>query len=263
MGVLSRRRLTFVLAIGAFSASASMQAQYFPLAAPPDSPTWWTLDDSVTPEQLRTILQDPASSRERLRAAIESGRYPPLTEAHLSLVKFFHDPSADPALEPMWHAFHFFANYWLLEDGLLAATSDLASFGVSEEGTRIVLAQASSEARDFKVLVQELGPLQEQYIRTAWDLLERATRRPEERQRTLEIVQRRDAVAFAEAAGIPLEVAGRLADAAGRDPALEAALVALPILRSQLSLADWRGLRRYLLAQVASRLAPTMDVEGE
>lgn len=258
-----RRYIPLTAAAGLLALVAIARAQYFPLDQSAESPAWWTLDEKVSPAELRNSLRDREKSRERLRASVAAGTREPLSQEQQRALVFYHDPAADPALEPMWHAFHFFANYWLPDDGRLAATSDLSLFGVSAEGTEVILARADAERLQYKRLVEELAPAQSEYLRLAKVALDRAGADSAEGGRIRETVKQRDAVRFAEVTGAPLAVAQRLAAAAGRDPALEAGVASLPTLRNDLSEGDWQGLRRFLKEQVANRLAPTIDFEWE
>ena len=244
-----------VLAVSA----APARAQPFRLDAPADSPFWWTLDDSRTPAALRRELQDPEAHRRRYRQAVAAGLEKPLDDARLSHLEYYQNPALDPLLEPLWHAFHFFANYWLPEDGAEKAQSALASFGVSTQGAAAVLAGAGDESRRFAALIEELRPSQSEYLEMVWEANGTRGGGAAIEPRILQATKDHDVAFLASRSGrSPAEVR-RLLEISQRDPGPESAVPVIVTLRDTLTHDDWQALRRYLVEQVAHRLATASD----
>lgn len=238
-------------------------AQPFDLDTPVDSPLWWTLTDGISPQELREAYRDLESSRRRFREAVAAGLQPPATkDKGLQHLKFYVNSQITPELVPMWLVFETVANMWLPAEGREEVERSLASHGVASSGIERVLAVAADNAVQVQRNVNEIGPLQQEYIRMQWEILNRDNWSEKSKDAVEAAVGSDDLLFFSQGTGrSEAEVAKLIA--AGKDNYLARVTEeSLVTLKRELSPADWRGLRRYLFDRAASGFGGMMDSSG-
>jgi hypothetical protein len=244
--------------IGAL-APAPATAQPFDLDTPADSPVWWPLSDDITAEELRAAYREPGSSQRRYRDAVAAGLAEPRSDASLENLKFYLNPRLTPELETLGSTYFIFAIGWLPWDGAEKTQVELARFGVSAEGREVILAAAEQFRVDFDRLSGELAPSHRELIRLQWEILEREGESAALKKAMREAAHRGDVAYFAERTERGEAEIRVLLEDWKVDPSRVLLETSLPALKADLSPGDWRGLRRYLLDQVVTRLGTFTD----
>lgn len=236
------------------------EAQWITHPPAADSPHWWTLTDEVTPVELRTALQSRQASRERLKAAIQAGQHPELPPREWARVSFFLDGEMTPELVPMFDAFSILAT-WINRDITrteLKIRQDLASTGVSAEGTDLIF----QAAKEYRTRAQEIiSEVDYEQRRFAARVLA-PTRERLGNERAAEVLRRKEFDKLAQESDLPEAEVAALYKEWRRDPWVEAAVAEMVDLREALQKDDWQNLRRYMLENVANQIHFDHYAEG-
>lgn len=240
---------------------APMAAQPFDLEAPADSPTWWTLAPGLSPEELRTVLTDPASIRARHELSVQAGRAQSAPAAAYRGLVFFVDPRSNPELVPMPLAFILFSNNECLLLPEYSVVKRLEKAGLSESGASSVAKSCRAAAARNRELAEanrdgqaEMVALQKQWLSVNGDT--------EESHLQLEsALRKKDVSAFRPISSKTDQELLKLIEIATDNPPMAAATAALPVLKAALTRADWELLRSYLLTW-SKGLGIILDVQA-
>ena len=216
---------------------------------------WWTLSGEISPEDLREQLQSREKSRERLRAAVEAGMHDEVPADRLDELNYFIDGRLTPELQPMWEAYHRWAD--LFEYHLNwehESREHLVDHWLSEEGVETVMAASQDHWKIGTKLREEVSP---DGMSFAGEILQPAGARIG-RRAFRALLEKRDFGRIAGMSGKPEGEVKRLYAAWLRDPNAEASLATIKELRGRLSAADWEAFRACLLAVTA----PVVQHEG-
>ena len=234
-----------LLLLAAALPTGSISAQWYRLLpSDPASPYWWTLSDQVSPAELRRALQEPEAHRERFRNAVRAGKLPGAGEGRADWVRNYVE-SAE--LVPMWQAFSAYDTWFHISIGYPEATRDLREYGVSAEGAERIVEEIDVHDRRFAAITAELGDQPRQFA----ELVARAgIVRPDHLDDLPPATRDR----VVRATGVQPERVEHLHSQWKRSPLGEAAIPSLVSLRADLSPADWRAFRTFLLREVAPSL---------
>lgn len=214
---------------------------------PADSPYWWTLTDDITPEQLRDTLQDREAHVERYYQAVEKEptyRLPEHLVAHLTI---YVKGDLTPELFPLIDTFDAFAlRFRGRPSWPKHAPEELEEWGISRPGVQTILALAHSHLRRRDQIIDEVKDKQQAFVK----ILQRADDRLG-RKASVAARRARDVEVFARVSGLGRARVAELMEAWLRDPAEEAAIEHIQLVRQELSEKDWELFRSYLYRDVA------------
>ena len=242
-----------LLALLLYFASPAL-AQFHPLDRPADSPLWWTLTDSLSPEELRAAHRDPQANLERYLKHLDGGWAPSLTEEETALLSFYVNAQRTPELVPAWYAFHVFSRFRVTREGDEAVSMQLGRHGVSQQGRQSILGTAARHRAALEEAISRIGPQQVHFVLLQRRAIEQLGSDAQARVTVNEATARRDSAFLARLGGESEERTRELLAAGTTDSIVDQAAETLPLLRKGLSGADWDAFRRYLLAEVASRM---------
>lgn len=238
-------------------------AQPHKLDTPTDSPLWWTLSDEVTPEQLKALYSDRSLSLERYDEAVAAGLARPLPDTGTrsrACMLFYSNSQLSPELELMWQAFRAFYTVHLNrefagDEYVDAVPDELQKFGISPAGRGVILAAARSTPVEVDRRLPEFIPRLSEATLLMHEIYSNparaATAPPVDQFRNS--METRDYAAIAAVTGRPKAEIRELVDSyANWNVPYELVAEALPVLKADLSDADWSGFRRYLLEVVVS-----------
>ena len=245
-----------VVAISAFG-------QQERLDEPVSSPVWWTLTDSVTPEQLKERHTNLAVQRGAYALATAMPSYPVPMERRAPAGKVVHflDPSAEPEMVPFWFA------YWVLSSHLTfspeATVEKLEGTNLSGPGrVRVVdhlrrfekytAEQAASSRQDVADFLEILRAR----LHSAGASGERAVLYSQWQSGDLSAL-----TADAERQGVDSDRLHSMFTAWKNPADIQAARLLLPQLKSSVSESDWAELRRFLLDEVATTIGTLMNTQ--
>lgn len=228
--------------------------QYVSDPPPVDSAYWWTLSEDLSPQELYGALQSRERNQQRLREAIEEGRYEVIPESRIEDLALYIDGRETPELWPMWHIFSAFADRFsgYRPDYHETAQRELVERGMSEAGASQVVAAADRTWRRERELNLELHPLQQKFAREVLAPAEQALSRSQARK----VIARKDFTRLSMVSGMDRASIADLHRAWRRDAAAEVGVDALERLRAVLEDSDWQVLRSFLRTEVA----PVLDI---
>lgn len=241
---------SLIVVVLALFAALPVTAQYVEDAPAVDSAYWWTLTDQITPEQLYAELQSRERSQDRLRKAIELGRYDVLQEERIQEVSLFIDGSSTPELFPVWEVFHAYSYNFdgLRRDYEQTARRQLADAGISPAGIAKIISLADRNWRREEAANVKLHPRRMKFVREVLAPTQEALGKKLGHR----VVMDTDFSQLSRLSGLGRESVTELYEAWHRDVASEVAVESVKELRSDLRDEDWEGLRRFLLTRVAS-----------
>ncbi len=252
-------------------------AQYTDPATPADSPLWWPILDGITSEELRLRHQRDAVAT-AYRLSVEAGQAPDCGPDYVP--RRFADSGMNPELAPVW---------FVLQDRFVRATTpnrdvvaeherELRRYGMSRSGldalSRFVSRASADQKRRQNELEDASAPMGEIVLRfmaenpppteaalrsyasaVADGELDAIDRQMFERGKAID-----DLVA---GAGDPLALSALVGgthaewvewiELSRADPEQDSMELHLPVLRKELSDADWTALRTYLATVIGNQ----------
>ena len=240
-------RVAVILSVALFVSTVA-EAQWTRTPPPPNSPYWWTLTDTISPSELRNVLQDREAHRERYREAKANAESDEMaTEQEIYQVGRYVAGSSHPELFPMYVAFQaYVSRFEIHADWPETNARLLTDHGMSPEGIAVVAEAArDQDARRQEIMEEVKAPVAELMALLA-PLLDEIGN-----ERLVAHLAAGEIGALARLTGRDMATIARLQRAWKRDPIVEASLPILERLRDELTADDWQALRRMLLTEVA------------
>lgn len=237
------------------------------LDTPLESPAWWTLDDSVSPEQLRTIFRDRENHEARYRAAQEA-RGLAVENGITGRVKFYLDGSRNPEFVPMWLALLSFSRSldYVPED---AVAQSLGEYGLGPGAVEQIVDVAKFNLEKQRELTNKVAPEAMAFVEMMRKVLGHESpvvpqKAPPpqliSRSRLDELLEQEDFRQLADLMDVTEAQVESMYAAWRVNPPLETGVEFLPVLRERLTTEEWTSFRLYLLEQIAPQIKGGPDL---